>query len=103
MRFVTYLCYFESNQLPGLDCRSDVHFWKHGRIGDSMVVSSEVKNIYVMSVHRRSLLREILCSAVLDMKVLVKLLKLARAFHNGNLVSCSCTKTSLTRTHLLHR
>lgn len=23
-------------------CGSDVHFWKHGRIGDSMIVSDEV-------------------------------------------------------------
>lgn len=25
-------------------CGSDVHFWKHGRIGDSMVVSDEVSD-----------------------------------------------------------
>ena len=26
--------------------RSDVHFWKHGRIGDSMVVTDEVRFLY---------------------------------------------------------
>jgi len=26
--------------------RSDVHFWKHGRVGDSMVVTDEVSPIH---------------------------------------------------------
>ena len=25
-----------------MECRSDVHFWHHGRIGDSMIVTDEV-------------------------------------------------------------
>jgi len=34
-------------RLPG---RSDVHFWKHGRIGDSMVVTDEVGLMIVVLV-----------------------------------------------------
>ena len=26
--------------------RSDVHFWKHGRVGDSMVVTDEVRSSF---------------------------------------------------------
>lgn len=30
-------------------CGSDVHFWKHGRIGDSMVVTDEVRVSFVVT------------------------------------------------------
>ncbi|KAG6860878.1 hypothetical protein C0995_006433 [Termitomyces sp. Mi166 len=37
----TGICGLRCAQNPDLTARSDVHFWQHGRIGDSMVVSDE--------------------------------------------------------------